>query len=322
MKFILAILTCLTYSLAIAQTLSASANPDKILIGEPVTITYSVKTIKNHPVEFTPLVDALPARIMNPGGTLSNDNAEIEITERFTDTTKYRDNVQEWIGRYTVTVWDSGTFIINAPTVTINDSTYRFNPVKLYSNYSLDNKDIDLYDIHENFTDVPEPSFWSESVDFLKRYGWIIILFVLTLIGVKLYKVYKKKRNKEPEPIFKAMSLKERTLLAIEALDSEKKWQKNELKEHYVELSYILRSYLTSRYNVSLLERTSYETKLILTQKGLEDDTVENINRILSQSDMVKFAKSKPEELQILRISNLAKQIVVETSPLEFDNFE
>jgi hypothetical protein len=59
-----------------------------------------------------------------------------------------------------------------------------------------------------------------------------------------------------------------------------------------------------------------------LTKKGLNEDTVENIGRILSESDMVKFAKSKPEVISILRVSTLARQIVAETSPLEFDNVE
>ena len=94
------------------------------------------------------------------------------------------------------------------------------------------------------------------------------------------------------------------------------------MKEHFVELSYILRSYLTSRYDISLLEKTTYETTVLLTRKGLEEETVDVIIRILSQSDMVKFAKSKPDVIAILRISALAKQVVAETSPLDFDNVE
>ncbi len=116
------------------------------------------------------------------------------------------------------------------------------------------------------------------------------------------------------------ISLKQRTLIAIEALEDAKLWERDQLKEHFVELSYILRSYLTSRYNITLLEKTTYETTIVLTEKGLNEDTVNVILRILSQADMVKFAKSKPDTISILRISTLAKQIVAETSPLEFDN--
>jgi len=37
---------------------------------------------------------------------------------------------------------------------------------------------------------------------------------------------------------------------------------------------------------------------------------------------MVKFAKSSPDELSVLRISVLAKQIIAETSPIEFENVD
>ena len=49
---------------------------------------------------------------------------------------------------------------------------------------------------------------------------------------------------------------------------------------------------------------------------------MEVIARILSEADMVKFAKSEPDVIAILRVSTLARQIVAETSPLEFDNVE
>jgi hypothetical protein len=84
-------------------------------------------------------------------------------------------------------------------------------------------------------------------------------------------------------------------------------------------MSYILRSYLGVRYELNLLESTSFQTKILMKHKGLSEDTVETIQLILEQADMVKFAKSMPEEIDILKISALAKQIVAETSPLEFD---
>jgi hypothetical protein len=37
---------------------------------------------------------------------------------------------------------------------------------------------------------------------------------------------------------------------------------------------------------------------------------------------MVKFAQSEPEELIVLKVSQQVRQIIAETSPLEFDNAE
>ena len=145
---------------------------------------------------------------------------------------------------------------------------------------------------------------------------------IVVIITVAIILFLRNRRENGYEEEVRPPSLKERTILAINSLDSAKLWERDQLKKHFVELSYILRSYLTSRYNISLLDKTSYQATILLTEKGLNKETVDVIARILSQSDMVKFAKSKPELIEILRISTLAKQIVVETSPLEFDNAE
>jgi sulfur transfer complex TusBCD TusB component (DsrH family) len=70
------------------------------------------------------------------------------------------------------------------------------------------------------------------------------------------------------------------------------------------------------------LEKTTYETKLLLQQKGLEDRTIDTIILLLTESDMVKFAKSQPEEIAILKIDQYAREIVAETSQFEIENAE
>jgi hypothetical protein len=301
----------------VSQKLSSNVSVKKILIGEPIMVTYSVTLDKNGTIDFEEEHDNIIGNTAG-GGTLSKRDAKFEITEAFTDTTKFKNNDKEWIGRYTVTIWDSGTFILPAPRIYIDDSLFKFQDLVIYANYTKPVKGVDLYDINESFTKIPEEPF--SLPEFLGKNWWWMILLLLI---IPIYFIARRKKGDQmPPPLFKAMTLKERTLLAIDALDNEKLWEKDKLKEHFVELSYILRSYLTARYSIAVLEKTTYETKLLLTQKGLNEDTVENIGKILSESDMVKFAKSKPEVISILRVSTLARQIVAETSPLDFDNVE
>jgi hypothetical protein len=118
------------------------------------------------------------------------------------------------------------------------------------------------------------------------------------------------------------MSLKERSLLAIDLLEKDRLWEKDRLKEHYIELSFILRSYLSSRYDLNLLENTTKEAQLLLSHKGLHTETIKVIGTVLNQSDMVKFAKSTPQEMEVLKISQLVRQVIAETSPIEFDHVE
>lgn len=301
-----------------SQKLIASVDKDKILIGESFTLRYAIETKKGDKIQFKALKEKMPSITTDEQGA-DVVGPDFELLTNFKSTQKDTLGTRIWTGEYKATIWDSGMFLIPGQSVLINDSVYHFESIDLYANFMNSVKGVDIYDIKENFAELPSEPF--SVTKFLKKYWLLILALVLSLTIWQLIRFLKRRRKREPE-IFKAMSLKERTLMAIDALEREKLWEKDKLKEHFVELSYILRSYLTSRYDISVLEKTSYETKILLTKKGLNDDTVDSVGNILSQSDMVKFAKSKPEAIEILRVSTLAKQIVAETSPLEFDNVE
>lgn len=303
---------------ASGQVLDSKVSQSEILIGQPITLTYIVDFKKTDSIFFRPKEDLIQARAITNSSDLTTEGIDFEITQAFQDTFVLKNDSKTWIGKYVVTAWDSGMFIIPGQNVIINDSSFVFPDIAIAS-YLTDPVDgIDIYDIKENYADIPPAPF--NLLAFIKSNWWWLLIILFAIIA--FFALRKKKTEDEKEEVPVAMSLKERTLIAIDALESAKLWEKDQLKEHFVELSYILRSYLTSRYDITLLEKTTYETKIVLTEKGLNDDTVDIIARILSQSDMVKFAKSKPDTIAILRISTLAKQIVAETSPLEFDNVE
>ncbi len=298
------------------QELSQQISTNEIVIGEPIIISYSVLTFKNDTLLFQPKQDLIPARSITESGDLSSEGIDFEITHPFIDTFIFDHSQKFWEGQYIITAWDSGMFVIPPTSIVINDSTYHFDSFSIQCHLIPKEDGIDLYDIKEKFTEIPEKPF--SIGEFLTNYWWIIVILFFSVI---LYYTFRKKKDDEEEEIV-VMSLRERTLIAIEALEEAKMWENGKLKEHYIELSFILRSYLTSRYDISLLEKTTYETELLLTRKGLNKETVDSISQILSQSDMVKFAKSRPDTIAILRISTLAKQIIAETSPLNFDNAE
>jgi cell division FtsZ-interacting protein ZapD len=106
----------------------------------------------------------------------------------------------------------------------------------------------------------------------------------------------------------------------VDALEKAELWKRDKLKEHFVELSYILRSYLTSRYDLNLLDKTTYETKLLLTAKNIDKEVIESILKVLNHSDMVKFAASKPGEEIVEKSFFMIRQLIVETSPIEYEH--
>jgi hypothetical protein len=131
---------------------------------------------------------------------------------------------------------------------------------------------------------------------------------VLLVIGVIGYFVYKfiKKRQSEPKveaivytsPIEKATSL-------LQQLEKKELWQKGEIKNYYSELTDIARNYIEEEIHIPAMESTTSELieglrKAAKQQKlKLSNETVENLEKVLKQADLVKFAKVKPLDFEI-----------------------
>lgn len=281
-------------------------------IGEQAEVFYELQlSSESDKIRFEPEVGMIPCDPVSENSSLrSGDKVNMEII-RFEDSIAYGKPLK-WVGKYTITAWDTGSFEIPAPSIVVNDSTVEFQSVRFKVGAPKLIEGQGIYETETKFIDLPEDPFY-----WLKQNWWWIALIAAAAIGFWIYLKFFRKREPIHEP--KELSLKERTLMAIDALDAARLWEKEQLKEHYIEMSYILRAYLGVRYSLNLLERTSYQTTVLLIAQGLSQDTVQTIQTILDQSDMVKFAKSAPTEIEIYKISALAKQIVAETSPIEFD---
>ena len=298
-----------------SQSLLTECADSNILVGQPVLISYSVLANGELKIDFNPYENTILANSISESGQLVSNRVNLEILNQFTDTTTQTKEGSTWVGKYTITIWDSGVFVIPGPTIVVNDSSFNFKDIRIKCLLVDPIKGVEIYDIKEHYANIKDRPF--SVLDFLKSNWWWILILLIIGLG---YFIYRKRNNSKSIEVSTSMTLKERTLFAIDALESSKLWEKDKLKEHFVELSYIIRRYLTSRYEVSLLEMTTEEIKYALTRKGLNKETVEVIITILGSADMVKFAKSKPELIEILKVSKLARQVIAETSPLDFDN--
>ena len=82
---------------------------------------------------------------------------------------------------------------------------------------------------------------------------------------------------------------------ALYKLESEKLWQKGEVKEYESRLSEVLRGYIEDMYKFPALEWTTGEIKNQLKKMDLRPDLLDLVMQTLPLSDMVKFAKVRPE---------------------------
>ena len=196
--------------------------------------------------------------------------------------------------------------VLPSVSLLVNDSLLRFESIKIKADLIKHIEGKDIYDIKEGFTSFPDEF---ESIkSFLKDNWWWIVLSILIVALIIFIVIRKRKKSK----LAAVLSLEEIAISKIEELDKKKLWLDNKLKEHYIELSYILREYLSNKLEISFLEKTTIETSLLLKQKDLAKVQIDTIVEVLEKSDMVKFAKSAPDEYEILKTSTLTKEIIQE----------
>jgi hypothetical protein len=88
-------------------------------------------------------------------------------------------------------------------------------------------------------------------------------------------------------------------------LEKRELWQKGAIKEYYSELTDIARNYIEEAIDIPAMESTTSELIAGLRKASLKKkmkvspETLENLERVLMQADLVKFAKSKPLDFEI-----------------------
>lgn len=311
MKALLTVIVCL-YSFALFAQGKTYVREGELQIGEQTELVYEFPfSGKAESIQFQPYTKVIPCHRRSELSSVNSGTVELEIIGDFKDTIITKQGYKLWQGTYKITVWDTGYLIIPPASLIYEDSIIDFMPALLTVTMPKTEAGKDIYDIKENFVEI-EPEYFT----WLKNYWWLLLIGLGTIIGL----VWFIRRNNRPKPkVEKILNLKDRSLLAINALEKARFWERGQVKEHYIELSFIFRSYLGARYNINLLERTSYETGFLLGQLNLSPDTVQTIKTILDYSDMVKFAKATPTEFDILKNLAQVRQIIAETSPLEIE---
>lgn len=90
-------------------------------------------------------------------------------------------------------------------------------------------------------------------------------------------------------------------------------------KEHYTRISDILRSYVSQRYHLDVLERTTPEIKNMIRKTDIPADAAGEFIKLLEESDLVKFTEIKPRIADAWLTLNIATQFVEYTQPVDVD---
>ena len=301
MRLIPLIAFLLAAGTGVSQRLTASWSTDSCQIGEPVEFRIRLKQAPKK-VVYNAYSGEIPCEMRMDSSALTF-NGTLEILKAFKDSTYKKGNETWWEGRYVVIAWDTGVYVMPRLSVSLEDTVLTAGGFQELTVSFVKKKMPD--ELEEVTSQVPDDSFW-----WLRKYWWIGLFPLLGLIIVLI-------RRRNDVKIVRQLSLKQRTQIALEALRRQAYWKSGRITEHYIEFSFLLRSFLSARYELNLTERTSYETLLLLSKKNIPADTLQRIRNLLIESDMVKFAKETPEEHEILLSMVRMEELIVELSPLD-----
>jgi len=225
-----------------------------------------------------------------------NNFGRMEVIRNYVVDTVKKDNRYELIKKYGLAQFDSGKYTVPSLKVFINQKPYFTDSLSVeVANVAVDTLQQKMYEI--------KPIIEAESASS-GIWKWLLIIAILVGVGFLVYylikKYQKKKIDKETfkTPIEKATSL-------LNTLEKKELWQKGEVKAYYSELTDIARNYIEEAIEIPAMESTTSELIVGLrnaSQKkkmAVSQETLENLERVLKQADLVKFAKSKPLDFEI-----------------------
>ncbi len=152
----------------------------------------------------------------------------------------------------------------------------------------------------------------------IQKLGWILILpLILVFLGI-VFLIYRKFR-KNPELFLKPaqprLPPEEEAMNHLNQLFESDLMRRGKIKEYYLKLSDILRSYFQRRFHILAGESTTFEILAELSKKEIERGLLEKIKEVLEWTDLAKFAKWIPEPSQVVLITQKSTQIVEASKP-------
>ena len=149
---------------------------------------------------------------------------------------------------------------------------------------------------------------------------WGLLALALLGAAVWLLRRWLAARGKRIGDLFRPAPPQPPHVVAIKALERlhhQKLWQNNRHKEYYSELTDILRTYISNRWEIGAREMTTDEIVAAMRGVELPDKAAIDLVTILRNGDLVKFAKDTPDAEQNENDYLKSYYFVEETKPAE-----
>ena len=282
---------------------TAKASKNKIVLGEPATVTLEFK------FPASQLIDSVRFQLASSGDSLGN-NWELWGKSILKKNSYQKDNGEFFVSYtqdFTIANFDTGSYSF-PPSIAF------FNSNKLLSNsleFTIELDQIDEKAFIKNIKPIKEVSIsWYEYlIHFIKKYGcWILVILIFIPAGIYLYqKFYKKKINSISIP---SIPLEVTLLESLKNIEEKKYWENGRFKNYYSELSNVLWQFLEYRYSIQTFEKTSGEILESLKWSEIPNKYPSELSRFFEISDGVKFAKFNPLQKDNIHSLELIKELI------------
>ncbi|MGK0279834.1 MAG: hypothetical protein ACI9RU_002614 [Litorivivens sp.] len=300
-------------SLSAQTTVKIALSTDSIAIGEQAQLSIEV---------VYPLKDAALLTWPNYVDTLTSS---IEILSRskvdtlLADVDSAEDYFKQ-VTTWTVTCFEDGFHPIPPMAFGLGEDPIESNALLLSVGQPLLGEDQEFKDIKG----IQEIKY--DLMDFLKEYGWYILL-ALVALGLIIFGAIKIK-NRPTKEIVKeknVVPLEPAHIIAVRELAKLKEdavWQRGNVKGYYSRLTTILRTYIEHQFKTQALEETT--DQIIRDLKALDVDQmqVSKFGAMLRLADLAKFAKAKPSANDNENSMLIAEEFLRETTTLDQEHIE
>jgi len=220
----------------------------------------------------------------------------LEVIQSYKIDTIEKGSRHELIKKYGLTQFDSGRYFIARLPIMINGK------LVFSDSLNVEVKDVVVDTLKQKMYDIKDIS-----PEKSQSYWWIYLLGLLALAvaGVLLYRYFKNRPRKEKQLVVEYKTPIEKATSLLQQLEQKELWQNGEIKSYYSELTDIARNYIEEEIHIPAMESTTSELIEALRRAAkqkklkLSNEIVVNLEKVLKQADLVKFAKSQPFDFEI-----------------------
>ena len=299
--------TCAFGARAAEPRVTSQIQPDSIFIGDRFELIIDVEKDQVQSVVFPELS--------------FDEAAGFELVEESPVDTLAREGRRQTLRKhYVLAAFEEGRFNMGRAAVfyfdkNIADTLYSDNENTLFVNtFIIDSTSRGIYDFK------PQKDMPFRFGEISGYVGMAVAGLVVLALLVWLLVRYFKKRGRGLRSIFRPAPPLPPHVVAIRALEelhNRKLWQNNRHKAYYSGLSEILRTYIGARYGIGAMEMTTDEIIEAVLGVGMPPKCMADLECVLRDADLAKFAKFRPEAEQNEADYNKAYYFVEETKEAE-----